>query len=185
MPVNLNNANKERSWLWRKIGFWFVPVRTETLGPEEWAKVRKMSPTGKRLTRRLLLTLLWVPVLACEIAMSLRMVRLDPWAGLLSTAWLTMLLALWVRSLRIGFAQVSLEDRAVMQYGAEFDALKEKQRVEVFQRAVRDGLFGRVKVDEHEAERRPQAQGGRVPVAGTRVGSLCRGVLGGVSVRAV
>ena len=117
--------------------------------------------------------------------MSLRMVRLDPWAGLLSTAWLTMLLALWVRSLRIGFAQVSLEDRAVMQYGAEFDALKEKQRVEVFQRAVRDGLFGRVKVDEHEAERRLQAQGGRVPVAGTRVGSLCRGVLGGVSVRAV
>jgi len=155
MPIN----EGRRSWFWRKIGFWFVPVRAETLGPEEWAKVRRMSLTGKRRTRRLLFWLLWVPVLACEIAMSLRVVRLDPWAGLLSTAWLTVLLGLWVRSLRIGFAQVSLEDRAMIEYGAEFDALKEKQRGEVFQRAVRDGLFGRVKVDEHEAERRLQAQG--------------------------
>jgi hypothetical protein len=68
MPLNMNNANmnevnQERSWFWRKIGFWFVPVRAETLGPEEWAKVRKMSRTGKRRTRRLLFALLWVPVL--------------------------------------------------------------------------------------------------------------------------
>jgi hypothetical protein len=149
----------ERSWFWKKIGFWFVPVKAGTLGPEEWAKVRKISPSGKRRTRRLLFALLWVPVLAFEIAVSLRMVRLDPWAGLISTAWLTVLLGLWVRSLRIGFAQVSLEDRAVMKYGAEFDALKEKQRGEIFQQALRDGLFGRVKVDEHEAERRLKAQG--------------------------
>jgi hypothetical protein len=155
MPVNANN---ERSWFWRKIGFWFVPVGAETLGPQEWAKVRKMSRTGKRRTRRLLFALLWVPVLAFEIAVSLRVVRLDPWAGLLSTAWLALLLGLWVRSLRIGFAQVSLEDRAVMEYGAEFDTLKQKQRGQVFQQAVRDGLFGHVKVDEHEAERRLQAQ---------------------------
>jgi len=154
MPVN-----EERSWFWKKIGFWFVPVKAGTLGPEEWARVRSISPTGKRRTRRLLFAFLWLPVLAFEIAVSLRMVRLDPWAGLISAAWLTALLGLWVRSLRIGFAQVSLEDRAVMEYGAEFDALKEKQRGEIFQRAVRDGLFGRVKVDEHEAERRLQAQG--------------------------
>jgi hypothetical protein len=151
--------NQERSWFWKKIGFWFVPVRSGTLGPEEWAKVRRVPRTGKRRTRRLLLALLWVPVLACEIAVSLRLVRVDPWAGLLSTAWLTVLLGLWIRSLRIGFAQVSLEDRALMEYGAEFDALKEKQRGEIFQRAVRDGLFGRVKVDEHEAEQRLRAQG--------------------------
>ncbi|MGB6386157.1 MAG: hypothetical protein WBD25_08060 [Terriglobales bacterium] len=159
MAVNVNNVNKERSWFWKKIGFWFVPVKAGTLGPEEWTKVRKISRTGKRQTRRLLFALLWMPVLAFEIAVCLRMVRLDPWAGLMSTAWLTVLLGLWVRSLRIGFAQVSLEDRAVIEYGAEFDALKEKQRGEIFQRAVRDGLFGRVKVDEHEAERRLRAQG--------------------------
>lgn len=157
--VNDVKLKKERSWLWKKIGFWFVPVKAGTLGPEEWAKVRKVSRTGKRRTRRLLFALLWVPVLAFEIAVSLRMVRIDPWAGLISAAWLVMLLGLWVRSLRIGFAQVSLDDRAVMEYDAEFDALKEKQRGEIFQRAVRDGLFGRVKVDEHEAERRLQAQG--------------------------
>jgi hypothetical protein len=152
-------ANEERGWFWKKIGFWFVPVKAGTLGPEEWAKVRKMSRTGKRRTRRLLFALLWVPVLACEIAVSLRAVRLDPWAGLMSTAWLAALLGLWVRSLGIGFAQVSLEDRALMEYGAEFDVLKEKQRGDLFQRAVRDGLFGRVKVDEHEAEMRLRAQG--------------------------
>jgi hypothetical protein len=141
-------VNEERSWFWKKIGFWFVPVRWGTLGPEEWAKVRKMSRSGNQRTRRLL-TLLWVPGLAFEITVSLRVVRLDPWAGLMSTAMLTMLMGLAVRASRIGFAQVSLEDRAVMQYGAEFDALKERQRGEIFQRAVRDGLFGRVKVDEH------------------------------------
>jgi hypothetical protein len=160
------NEKEERSWFWRKIGFWFVPVRTETLGPEQWAKVRNMSRSANRRTRRLLFALLWVPVLVCEIALSLRLVRLDPWAGLMSTAWLAVLLGLWVRSLRIGFAQVSLEDRAVMQYGAEFDALKEKQRGEIFQRAVRDGLFGRVKVDEQEAERRLQAQGAAYQLLG-------------------
>jgi hypothetical protein len=80
-------VNEERSWFWKKIGFWFVPVRSGTLGPEEWAKVRKMSRTGKnRRTRRLLFALLWVPGLAFEIAVSLRVVRLDPWAGLISAA---------------------------------------------------------------------------------------------------
>jgi hypothetical protein len=152
-------VNEERSWFWRKIGFWFVPVRAGTLGPEEWAKVRKMSRTGKSRRTRRLFALLWVPALALEIAVSLWVVRLDPWAGLMGAAWLTMLMGLTVRALRIGFAQVSLEDRAVMQYGAEFDALQEKQRGDIFQQAVRDGLFGRVRVDEHEAEQRLRAQG--------------------------
>jgi hypothetical protein len=152
-------VNQERSWIWKKIGFWFVPARSEKLGPKEWAKVLKMSRTGTRRTRRLVLGLLNLPVLAFEIAVSVRIVRLDPWAGLISTAWLALLLGLFVRALRIAFAQVSLEDRAVMEYGTEFDALKAKQRVEVFKRAVRDGIFGRVKVDEREAELRLRAQG--------------------------
>jgi hypothetical protein len=71
-------VNEERSWFSRKIGFWLVPVRAGTLGPEEWAKVRKMSRTGKRRTRRMCV-LLWVPVLAFEVAVSLRMVHVDPW----------------------------------------------------------------------------------------------------------
>jgi hypothetical protein len=149
----------ERSWLWKKIGFWFVPVRRETLGPEEWAKVLKMSQSGKNRRARRLFALLWAPALAFEITVSLWAVHLDPWAGLISAAWLTVLMGLAVRALRIGFAQVSLEDRAVIEYGAEFNALKEKQRGEIFQGAVRDGLFGRVKVDEHEAEQRLRAQG--------------------------
>jgi hypothetical protein len=154
MPAN--RVKEERSWLWKKIGFWFVPVRSGTLGPEEWAKVRRLSRTGKTRRTRRLFALLWVPALAFEVAVSL---CLDPWAGLMSAAWLTVLMGLAFRALRIGFAQVSLEDRAVLEYGTEFDALEEKQRGEVFQRAVRDGLFGRMKVDEHEAEQRLRAQG--------------------------
>jgi hypothetical protein len=171
MAVNVNNENNlndnsNKDWFWKKIGFWFVPAKAGTLGPEEWAKVRKMSRTGKTRRTRRLFALLWVPTLAFEIAVSLRVVRLDPWAGLISAAWLAALMGLSVRALRIGFAQVSLEDRAVMQYGAEFDALKEKQRGEIFQQAVRDGHFGRVKVDEHEAELRLRAQGAAYQLLG-------------------
>jgi hypothetical protein len=171
-------ANEKWSWLWKKIGFWFVPVKAGTLGPEEWAKVRKMSRTAKNRRTRRLFALLWVPGLAFEIAVSLRVVRLDPWAGLMSAALRTMLMGLAVRALRTGFAQVSLEDRAVMEYGAEFDALKEKQRGEIFQRAVRDGLFGRVKVDEHEAEQRLRAQGAAYRLLGPALGVFVTGYWG-------
>ena len=168
-------VNEKRSWFWKKIGFWFVPARSEKLGPEEWAKVLKRSQPAKRRMRRLL-TLSWLPVLAFEIAVSLRVVRLDPWAGLMSAALLTMVMGLAVRALRIGFAQVSLEDRAVMEHGAEFDALKETQRGEIFQRAVRDGLS---RPGEGGRARRPSSSGcgpgGRLPVAGARAASVCRG----------
>jgi hypothetical protein len=150
-------VDQERSWFWKQIGFWFVPVKRGTLGPEEWAKVRKRSRPATQRTRRLLSSL-WLPILAFEIVVSVRVVRLDPWAGLVSTALLIALMGLAVRASRIGFAQVSLEDRAVMEYETEFDALKEEQRGEIFQSAVRDGIFGRVTIDEHEAERQLQAQ---------------------------
>ena len=120
----------------------------------------------------------WLPVLAFEIAVNLRMVRLDPWAGLIGAAALTVLMGLTVRALRIGFAQVSLEDRAVMEYGAEFDALKAKQRGEVFQRAVRDGIFGRVKIDEQEAERRLRAQGAAYRLLGPALAVFVTGYWG-------
>lgn len=171
-------ANEAQSWFWKKIGFWFVPVKAGTLGPEEWAKVRKMSRAGKKRRTRRLFVLFWVPGLAFEIAVSLWVVHLDPWAGLISAALLTMLMGLAVRALRIGFAQVSLEDRAVMEYGAEFEALKEKQRGEVFQRAVRDGLFGRVKVDEHEAEQRLRAQGAAYRLLGPALAVFVAGYWG-------
>ncbi len=171
-------ANEERGWFWKKIGFWFVPVKAGTLGPEEWAKVRKMSRTGKQRRTRRLFALLWVPGLAFEMAVSLWVVHLDPWAGLMSAALLTMLMGLAVRALRIGFAQVSLEDRAVMEYAAEFDALKEKQRGDLFQQAVRDRLFGRVKVDEREAEQRLRAQGAAYRLLGPALAVFVTGYWG-------
>ncbi len=158
MAVNEEQSWEGRSWFWRKIGFWFTPARSEKLGPGQWAKVLRRSRPASRRTRRRL-SLLWLPLLAFEIAVSLRTVRLDPWVGLVSTAWLAVLMGLAARALRIGFAQVSLEDRAAMEYGTEFVDLKPKQRGDVFLRAVREGISGRVKVDEQEAERRLRAQG--------------------------
>jgi len=106
--------------------------------------------------------------------------RLDPWAGLIVAATLTAVMGLAVRALRIGFAQVSLEDRAVIEYGAEFDALKSKQRGEVFQRAVREGVFGRVKIDEQEAERRLRAQGAAYRLLGPVLAVFVTGYWGGL-----
>jgi len=42
--------------------------------------------------------------LAFEIAVNLRTVRLDPWAGLIVAATMMALMGLAVRALRIGFA---------------------------------------------------------------------------------
>ena len=65
----------------------------------------------------------------------------------------------------------------MMEHGDEFDALKEKQRGEIFQRAVRDGLFGRVKVDEREAEQRLRAcRGPRTSCWDPRRLCLSRGI---------
>jgi hypothetical protein len=151
-------AIQQRSWFFRKIGFWFTPAKSEKLGPEEWAKVLKRARPAKQRARRAL-AVLWVPAFAFELALSLWIVRIDPWAGLVCTAMQTVLMGLAVRALWIGFAQASLEDRAAMEYGAEFLDLRAKQRGEIFLRAVREGISGRVKVDEHEAHRRLRAQG--------------------------
>ena len=61
--------------------------------------------------------------------------------------------------MRIQLAQPTLEDRAVMEYGAEFDELTERQRGEIFNRQIRDGFRGRVRHDEREAELRLQSEG--------------------------
>jgi hypothetical protein len=136
-----------------------VNEQSDKLGPREWDKIRKRSRTGKKQWERRLIASLSLGVLAFEIAVSVMLVRADPWAGLAFIALAAILLGLAVRFFRIGFAQLSLDDRAAIEYGMDFSALNHKQRGYLFQRAVRDGLFGRVKVDEHEAEQRLRAQG--------------------------
>jgi hypothetical protein len=58
-----------------------------------------------------------------------------------------------ISRMRIGLAQPTLEDSAVMQYGLGFDGLTEKQCDELYERRFRDFALGRVSKDEREASR--------------------------------
>ena len=150
---------EDRSWYWRKFGFWLVPVRSGTLGREEWTKVRRLSRWGGNRRHRRVLMLLWISLLMLDAKIAISVAQHDAAFAIFPTL-LLFGVALWAfRRMEIGLAQPTLEDRAVMQYGAEFDALNEKQRGEVFQQQIRDSIWGRVRKDEREAELRLQSEG--------------------------
>ncbi len=150
---------RERSWFWRKIGFWFVPVRSGTLGPEEWAKVQRLSRAGRSRSARRWLAIVCAGSLGFYAAIAFFGARLWAVAGLLETVLLAVV-ALWTsHRAQLGLAQSTLEDRAVMEYGAEFEALGEEQRGELTQQAIRDGIRGRVQMDEREHELRLRSEG--------------------------
>jgi hypothetical protein len=149
----------ERSWFWRKIGFWFVPVRSGRLGPEEWAKVQRLSRSGRSRRARRWLALLCAGSLGFYASVAFFGARLWAVAGLVNTALLSAV-ALWVsHRVQLGLAQSTLEDRAVMEYGTEFEALEEKQRGELAQQVIRDGIRGKVQLDERECELRLRSEG--------------------------
>jgi len=102
---------------------------------------------------------LWNCLLGIDAMIAFKIARHDAPFALYPTL-LLFGFALWAfRRMGIGLAQPTLEDRAVMQYGAEFDALKEKQRGEVFEQQVRDNILGRMRKDERETELRLRAEG--------------------------
>lgn len=133
--------------------------QSDNLAPPEWDRIPKRPRAGKKQRERRLIASLSLCIFAFEIAVSVMLVRADPWAALGFIALVALAMGLSVRFFRIGFAQLSLDDRAALEYGIALSALNQKQRRHVFKHAVRDGLFGRVKVDELEAELRLRAQG--------------------------
>jgi hypothetical protein len=68
---------ERRSWFWRKIGFWFVPVNTATLGAEEWTKLRRMAQWNQSLRLRRVLVFGWVALLIFNASVSFRIARYD------------------------------------------------------------------------------------------------------------
>ena len=150
---------EERSWLWRKVGWWFVPVRRQTLRSLEWTKIRGIYRWESRRRGRRVMVLLWVVLLVVYAGMVLRVARgAAEVAFEMTVVWLPVV---WMsfRAMRIRLAQPALEDRAVMEYGAEFDALTERQRGEIFNRQIRESFRGGVRADEREAELRLRAEG--------------------------
>jgi hypothetical protein len=150
---------EERSWFWRKIGWWFVPVRAQTLRLLEWRKIRRFQRWENSRRARRVLVLGWIALLGLFAWVTLVPMRVSAVLGL-GNAVLLLGVAWWgFRAMRIRLAQPTLEDRAVMEYGAEFDKLTERQRGEVFNRQIRDGLRGGVQHDEREAELQLRAEG--------------------------
>jgi hypothetical protein len=162
---------EERSWFWRKIGFWFVPVKRGTLRREEWAKVQRLSRSGRSRRARRILVALWIVLLGFQAWVAFFGVRLWVGAGLMNTVFLSSIALFAFHRMQIGLARPTLEDMSVLEYGKEFDSLRERQRGELFQRVVRDGIWGRVRLDEREAELRLRAEGAAYRLL--RPGLLC------------
>lgn len=149
---------EERSWFWRKIGWLFVPVKAGTLRREEWEKIQRVVQTGRSRRARRFTVILWIGVLAFQAWAAYRGARLWADAGLASTVLMLSIALFAFYRMRIALAQPTLEDRALTEYGRSFDALREKQRGELFERNTRDGIMGRVRFDERERELRRRSE---------------------------
>ena len=113
---------------------------------------------------RRIAVLLWIGMLGFDPWMVSRLARAFAHLAMLPELLLptlTQLAITWLafRAMSIGLAQPTLEDSAIMHYGAEFDALTEEQCDELYAQRFRDFLLGRVGKDEREAELRLQAEG--------------------------
>jgi hypothetical protein len=118
---------------------------------------------NNRWTRRVAI-LMWIGMLVFDPWMVARLVRSYAVLAMLPSLLLptlTQLAITWLafRGMRIGLAQPTLEDSAVMQYGSEFEALSEYQCEELYDRRFHDFLRGRACRDEREAELRLHAEG--------------------------
>jgi hypothetical protein len=126
--------------------------------------IRRASELGNNRRMRRVAVLLWAAMLCFDPWVVSRLVRTYTALGMLPQLLLptvTQLAITWLafRGMRIGLAQSTLEDSAVMLYGAEFDALTDKQCDELYERRFRDFFLGRVRKDEREAELRLRAEG--------------------------
>ena len=143
---------ESRSWFWRKIGFWFVPIRAAELGPEQWAKLLKFSrPSMSRRARRIMV-LGWIVLLAVYARIAFFVARLDA-AGAIGPVVIALLLA-WLAftRIRISLSRVSLEDRALAEYGETFKALQQSQRITLAEKYLREGVWGNRNFADDERE---------------------------------
>jgi hypothetical protein len=130
---------------------------------EDWARIRRVSHWGNTRTFRRVVVLLWIGLLAVDPITIVRLSQSFAFlAGLpdLLLPTVTQLLITWLafRAMRIGLAQPTIEDCALLQFGVAFDALSSRQREELFERRFRNFIFGRLHLDEREAELRVRAE---------------------------
>jgi hypothetical protein len=126
---------------------------------QQWARVQQLSGWGRNRTLRRVLMLLWLGLLAVDARLAYSAARLDAVSAIYPT--LTLFgLALWAfRRMDTGLAQPSLNDRSVIQFGADFDSLSEVERAQVFDQQIRDQLLSVVQQDERENTLRLRSEG--------------------------
>jgi len=126
--------------------------------------VLRISLSGNDRRMRRIAVLIWAAMLGFDPWMVSRLVRNYATLSMLPSLLLptiTQLGITWLafRGMRIGLAQPTLEDSAIMQFGSELDTLTEEQCEELYERRFRDFLLGRACKDEREAELRLRAEG--------------------------
>jgi hypothetical protein len=149
---------ESRNWFWRK----FAP--NGATDREEWERVRRVSHWGNSRRFRRVAVLLWIGMLAFDPWLVARLARIYAALAMLPLLLLptvTQLLITWLafRGARIGLAQPTLDDSALMQHGAGFDALTNPEREQLFRVRLLDFVLGRAHRDEREAELRLRAEG--------------------------
>lgn len=126
--------------------------------------IRRVSDWGNNRRMRRIAVLLWIGMLGFDPWVVSRLVHSYAFFAMLPNLLLptfTQLAITWLafRGMRIGLAQPTLDDSAVLQYGTEFDALTDQQCEELYERRFRDFILGRACKDEREAELRLRAEG--------------------------
>jgi hypothetical protein len=126
--------------------------------------IREVSRWGNNRRMRRVAVLLWVGMLGFDPWVVSRLARNYAALMMLPSLLLptvTQLLITWLafRGMRIGLAQPTVEDSAVMQFGTEFETLTDKQRDELYTQRFRDFVLGRASKDERETELRLRAEG--------------------------
>ncbi len=124
----------------------------------------RISRWGNNRRMRRVAVLIWAAMLGIDPWMVSRLARSYSALAMLPSlllATVTQLGITWLafRGMRIGLAQPTLEDSAIMQFGSELEMLTERQCEELYERRFRDFLLGRACKDEREAELRLKAEG--------------------------
>ncbi|HEY6852452.1 MAG TPA: hypothetical protein VI320_40355 [Terracidiphilus sp.] len=154
---------EHRSSLWRSFRLLLTLGVAGKSAREDWTTIRQVSYWGNSRRFRRIVVLLWIGLLAVDPWMIVRLSQGFAFLAKLPVLLLptvTQLLITWLafRSMCIGLAQPTIEDSALLHFGVAFDALSNRQREELFQRRFRNFIFGRLHIDEREAELRQRAE---------------------------
>jgi len=138
-----------------------TPINAAALQRTQWRRIGLLARwTNSRRVRRLVVVA-WFALLALDVSFFVIMLRCNCTLHARDIALLLLPFALsaWIfQRIEIGLAHPTLEDRAALQYGEDFDTLKETQRRAVLDQQVRDNLLGAEHSDAREADLRTQAE---------------------------